>query len=811
MKNKIWILCFVFNCLAGGSLAQDPVDARSPFNFAALPDVLPGTTPLTWDGDVSAKILDGAHLFIEEKINESVGSRLKYWNRDFTSAEAYTTSIEPNRKRFMKNLGVEDKSQPLDNYNVGLPDKHPPAAMEKFSFSNEPDIVAETSRFKVYQVRWPVLNRVFGEGLLLVPNTKPLANIIAIPDADQTPEQLAGLSPGIDKQSQFARLLAENGFQVLVPVLINRTFLFQGTENQQTYREWIYRQAFHMGKHLIGFEIQKIISAIDWFKESGNKELKTGVAGYNEGGLIAFYTSAIDKRIDAVLVSGYFNSRQKVWDEPIYRNVWGLLSEFGDAEIATLITPRPLIIEYSSIGASVEKVEGWDEKNMQVEGLPFTGYKGRLETPSFKDVQSEFDRIDVLTKSHFKSAVLITAANNNAVGFGSPAGLQKFIDALGQKTPLIDHKEILSDSRSAFDPQERQLRQVKEMEDHVQWLVRDSDATRNKFFLHKVMPEFAERNWSTRPYHPYFSSARFVEQSKQYRKIFRDEILGSFVDPLSPPNPQTRKLYDKERWTGYEVVLDVYKNVFAAGFLLIPKDIKPNEKRPVVVCQHGRNNIPQRLIEGNLTGYNNVAARLADQGFIVYVPYNPYRGEDRYRWLHRKANALGKTLFSFIISQHDQSLQWLGTLPFVDKSRIAFYGLSYGGETAMRVPAVLDGYSLSICSGDFGDWTRKVADTHFPGSFMKSLEWEMPYFNMGSTFSYAEMAYLIFPRPFMVERGHHDLVQPDEWVAYEYGKVRYFYDQFNHGDKTEIEFFNGGHSMRLEGTVRFLHKHLSWP
>ena len=345
----------------------------------------------------------------------------------------------------------------------------------------------------------------------------------------------------------------------------------------------------------------------------------------------------------------------------------------------------------------------------------------------------------------------------------------------------------------------------------MQWLVRDSDKERNRFFLYKVMPEFGERTWSTKPYHPYYSPNGFIEAANKYRKIFNEEILGKFDDPLLAPNPHTRKIYDKERWTGYEVVLDVYPDLFASGILLIPKDIKPGERRPVVVCQHGRNDIPQKLVEGNNTTYNDVAAKLADQGFIVYVPQNPYRGEDRYRWLHRKANTVGKTLFSFIISQHDQSLQWLRTLPFVDGKRIAFYGLSYGGETAMRVPAVLEGYCLSICSGDFGDWTRKVTDTHYQGSFMNSLEWEMPYFNMGSTFSYAEMAYLIFPRPFMVERGHHDLVQPDEWVAYEYGKVRYFFDQFNLGDKTEIEFFNGGHSMRSDGTFKFLHKHLNWP
>jgi dienelactone hydrolase len=105
---------------------------------------------------------------------------------------------------------------------------------------------------------------------------------------------------------------------------------------------------------------------------------------------------------------------------------------------------------------------------------------------------------------------------------------------------------------------------------------------------------------------------------------------------------------------------------------LIPKDIKPGEKRPVVVCQHGRNDIPQKLVEGNNTAYNDAAAKLADQGFIVYVPQNPYRGEDQYRWLHRKANTIKKTLFSFIIAQHEQSVKWLNTLRLLMEKELLF-------------------------------------------------------------------------------------------------------------------------------------------
>jgi hypothetical protein len=94
---------------------------------------------------------------------------------------------------------------------------------------------------------------------------------------------------------------------------------------------------------------------------------------------------------------------------------------------------------------------------------------------------------------------------------------------------------------------------------------------------------------------------------------------------------------------------------------------------------------------------------------------------------------------------------------------------------------------------------------------MFTIEWEMPYFDMGHTFDYAELAYLMTPRPFMVERGRHDRVGRDEWVAHEYAKLAWLYAQFGLEDRTEIEYFNGGHTINGEGTFRFLHRHLNWP
>ena len=78
--------------------------------------------------------------------------------------------------------------------------------MEYVADHRQPSLVAETaSRYKVYAVRWPVLPGVDGEGLLLEPKGKPRACVVAIPDADQTPEMLVGLAPGVPPESQFAR------------------------------------------------------------------------------------------------------------------------------------------------------------------------------------------------------------------------------------------------------------------------------------------------------------------------------------------------------------------------------------------------------------------------------------------------------------------------------------------------------------------------------------------------------------------------------------------------------------------------------
>ena len=130
-------------------------------------------------------------------------------------------------------------------------------------------LVAEAGAYKVYQVRWPVLPGVDGEGLLVEPKGDAIASIVAIPDADQTPELLLGLDGKHAGNTPFALRLAAAGCRVIIPVLVNRQCTFSassalGRETNISHREFIWRMSYEMGRHILGFEIQKVLAAVDW-------------------------------------------------------------------------------------------------------------------------------------------------------------------------------------------------------------------------------------------------------------------------------------------------------------------------------------------------------------------------------------------------------------------------------------------------------------------------------------------------------------------------------------------------------------------
>src|SRR5262249_23653961 len=111
---------------------------------------------------------------------------------------------------------------------------------------------------------------------------------------------------------------------------------------------------------------------------------------------------------------------------------------------------------------------------------------------------------------------------------------------------LLPAESPATDARSKFDPEARQHRQLKQLIDHTQRLLRESAEERRTFWA-KAQTKSPEE-WR--------------KSCASYRDYLWDEVLGRFPAPNVPANPRSRRIYDKPKWTGYEVVLDVWPDVF---------------------------------------------------------------------------------------------------------------------------------------------------------------------------------------------------------------------------------------------------------
>lgn len=733
----------------------------------APPAVLPLTEPLRMQGDIASELVAGVDRFLLRELEASQEKRKQSWPRPEagrSDVAAFNRSMEPLRENLRYRIGLAD--QPI---------KDPTLVLQ--SPLQDSENKASPHGDRLHWVRWPIYPGVDAEGLLWLPATTPAFLVVLVPDASQSPQDLVADLPD---QPSTARQCIQSGGAVLIPSVLQRDREARRGRAKMTDQEFIYRSAFELGRHPLGYHVQESLSGIQALRKT-YPNCPTMIAGWGEGGWIALHAAAVSDAFDSACISGHFKDRRTIWEEPIHRNVHGLLESFGDAQLAAMIAPRIAVID-AQAGPQVD-IPG--------EG----GAPGKLSGPSADQSKEEWSvATGLLAPWQLENSLKIYSEGMPNSQVRWPAIQMILSDwKIEQSQPIapVVQEKIPGPSKT-----QQRLNSLEKWDRFQQQRL-------------DLVHEERARYWSSLD----TSSIEGFEKSiERFRSDFRESIIGQWEQKALPLAPESRLQFDKDTWTGYEIRLPVYPDVFAYGSLLLPKGIQPGERRPVVVFQHGLEGRPIDVIEGDHEAYHDVAASLAQRGFIVFAPQNLYLFHDRFRTLQRKSNPLGKTLFSTIVPQHQQIVDWLKTLPSVDPKRIAFYGLSYGGKSAMRIPPLVPDYCLSICSADFNDWVWKNASSSSPYSYVWTMEYEIFEFDLGRTFNYAEMATLIAPRPFMVERGHFDGVAPDERVALEYAKVQHLYEaKLKLADQTEIEWFVGPHTINGKKTFDFLHRHLNWP
>ncbi len=172
-----------------------------------------------------------------------------------------------------------------------------------------------------------------------------------------TAEQRAAKEVHIREHNyDFARQFARIGFVALAPEARGFGGRAEGLEklDAECYVPGIV--SLLLGIPIIGQRLSDDLSAVDYLTSlPGVDAARIGCVGLSEGGKRTLYLAAMDDRIKAAVISGYFwtltgaiREWSRLEDHDVCNYVPGLLRYADYPDLAALIAPRPLLVEYGT-------------------------------------------------------------------------------------------------------------------------------------------------------------------------------------------------------------------------------------------------------------------------------------------------------------------------------------------------------------------------------------------------------------------------------------------------------------------------------
>lgn len=252
------------------------------------------------------------------------------WQRDYSSIEAYQKSVAPQRDGWRRVVKPPElrKTGPLQRAG------HPPLE----------DLAAEWLTVP--------LGGLTAEGILAVPTAAsrdvPVPLVVVQHGIGSFPERNFGVMDASDAYHSYARRLVEAGFAVLTPLNLRSV----------ERRNRIERLCRLADMSLPGIELVRMQRLLDEVLQDPRIDAdRVGMWGLSLGGLATMFWTPLEPRIKAAVVAGWFNHRRnkmviadsryscflETQEEHAFFNGW--LTAYTDADVASLICPRPLLIQ----------------------------------------------------------------------------------------------------------------------------------------------------------------------------------------------------------------------------------------------------------------------------------------------------------------------------------------------------------------------------------------------------------------------------------------------------------------------------------
>ena len=221
--------------------------------------------------------------------------------------------------------------------------------------------------------------------------------------------------------------------------------------------------------------------------------------------------------------------------------------------------------------------------------------------------------------------------------------------------------------------------------------------------------------------------------------------------------------------------------------ITIPKTKKKNLPAVVCIAGHGDN---RYSIYGKETIYHGFATELAKKEIITisadvgqHNVYEPNR------------SLMGERLWDMM-----RCVDYLESLPMVDKSRIGCAGLSLGGEMAMWLGAMDQRVKVTVSSG-FLTYMDQMEQDH-------CMCWKFD--GLREVVDYPDIYSLIGPRFLQCQNG---LKEPPTGFTPKLAEealkeIKPIYRDFKKGDNVELVIHKGAHEIALLELLAFFKEHL---
>jgi len=291
----------------------------------------------------------------------------------------------------------------------------------------------------------------------------------------------------------------------------------------------------------------------------------------------------------------------------------------------------------------------------------------------------------------------------------------------------------------------------------------------------------------------------------EYRRL-----VGEVPNDGRPLRPRSELILSTKKYRAYRVLLDVTDGVEVYGNLLVPEGIQG--RAAAVVCQHGLSGTPEMITglgRAEDTPYHEFGRRLAERGYVVFAPlilhYHPVA------WTNdqaRMADAAGMMRVALAVAQTRRVVDFLAGLPFVDPKRIGYYGLSYGGYSAIWISPLEERLAAVVVSGHFNDWRSKITADSTATSYLLHPDEDFYNWDVLHRFTHVEILAMVAPRPVCIEYGTRDGITTPEWTAYAWKQLARIRDHLGLGDLIILAQFDGVHEVRCEGSFVFVDRFL---